>query len=350
MSRHRRAVIAIGFAVSAGFVYLALRGLAFDKIGDAFRDSHLLPWLPLGIASYGASHVVRGVRCRLLVRRQAELALPTATNIVVAGYAANNLLPARLGEIVRAGLLADRARMPVAQALAVTFIERVLDGLTLLLLLVVATTTGHVAGWIAELVEIAVVVFGVATAVMFAAALAPGRLLALAGGLGGKLGPRWRDRLVGLAGSVTGAGACLRDPRDLAALAATSLVAWCFDAGLYVLLLPAFGLPFTAEYGVVAMCVTGFGLLLPSSPGSIGPFHYFASRVIVAFGVAQPTALAYATLVHLAFYVPVTIWGLGALLWYGVRLGATLAPRAGAPAVGEPADVHPAPDAVYGGR
>jgi glycosyltransferase 2 family protein len=350
MSKHRLAVIAIGLAVSAVFVYLALRGLALDALGEAFRHSHVLPWLPLGIASYGMSHVVRGVRCRRLVRRQAELALPTATNIVVAGYAANNVLPARLGEIVRAGLLADRARMPVAQALAVTFIERVLDGLTLLLLLVLVTATGHVAGWIAELVEIAVVVFGVATAVMFAAALAPGRLIALAGWFGGKLAPRWRARLVALAGSVTGAGACLRDPRDLAVLAATSLVAWCFDAGLYVLLLPVFGLPLTVEYGVVAMCVTGFGLLLPSSPGAIGPFHYFASRVIVAFGVAQPTALAYATLVHLAFYVPVTIWGLGALLWYGVRLGSALAPRAGEPGFAASSDRHPAPDAVYTGR
>jgi len=71
--------------------------------------------------------------------------------------------------------------------------------------------------------------------------------------------------------------------------------------------------------------VTNLGLLVPSSPGFIGPFHYFCSQALVAKGVDAPTALAYATVVHMAFFVPVTIWGAAAMLWYGVEVGATAA-------------------------
>jgi glycosyltransferase 2 family protein len=323
MFKNRFAVIAIGLLVSAVFVVLAVRGLDGNAVKHAFAEADLLPWLPLGIASYLASHLVRGVRCRLLVRRTAAIDLATATNVVVVGYAANNVLPARLGELVRAGMLAERTAMPLAQSLAVTFIERVLDGIVMLLLLVVATMTVHVAGWMQDLVYVALAVFGIATIAMFAGALAPRFVIAVAGRLGGVLGPRWRDRAVKLATSVTSAGEVLRDPKDASLLLLYSIVVWCLEAGLYIALLPVFGIPMIAQYGVITMCVTGFGLLLPSSPGFIGPFHYFASQAMMVHGVAGATAIAYATLVHLAFYVPVTLWGAGVMLWYGVKLGAT---------------------------
>jgi hypothetical protein len=86
-----------------------------------------------------------------------------------------------------------------------------------------------------------------------------------------------------------------------------------------------FGIPITIEYGIITMCITGFTLLLPSSPGFIGPFHYFASQALMIHGIAQPTALAYATLVHLCFYIPITVWGACAMMWYGVELSSTAA-------------------------
>lgn len=325
MHKYRVTVIALGLAASAVFVYLAVRGLDFAKLEAIWRDAELLPWLPLGVASYLVGHLVRGVRCRLLVRREAAISVMTASNIVVVGYASNNVLPARLGEFVRAGMLAERTGMPVVQSLTVTFIERVLDGLAILFLLVVATLAGDVAGWMVDLVRIALLVFGIATLVMFAGAHSPGLMLAVASRAGNKLGPKWHDRLVSLATSITNAGACLRDPKDAVLLLFYSLVVWTFEAGLFVALLPIFGIPMSLQDGMLAMSVTNLGLLLPSSPGFIGPFHYFCSRAIMVHGVAEPTALAYATLVHLAFYVPVTLWGAAAMLWYGVEVGSTAA-------------------------
>jgi hypothetical protein len=76
---------------------------------------------------------------------------------------------------------------------------------------------------------------------------------------------------------------------------------------------------------VVAMSVTNLGILVPSSPGFVGSFHFFCSQALVSQGVPEATAMGYAVVVHLAFFVPVTLWGAGAMLWYGIQVGATAA-------------------------
>jgi hypothetical protein len=73
------------------------------------------------------------------------------------------------------------------------------------------------------------------------------------------------------------------------------------------------------------MSVTNLGILVPSSPGFVGSFHYFCAKAMASQGVPAATALGYALLVHLTFYVPVTLWGAGAILWYGIQVGATAA-------------------------
>lgn len=131
----RVAVAMVGLAASAALVTLALRHLDFASVRDSLRNAKLLPWVLLAAAAYLAGQLVRGQRLRVLVRRESKLSLATATNIVVIGYASNNVFPARLGELVRVGVLAERTGVPLAQSLAITFIERILDGLAILVLL-----------------------------------------------------------------------------------------------------------------------------------------------------------------------------------------------------------------------
>lgn len=318
-------MIAGGAMVSALFVYLALHGIDLGKVFDAFTMAQVVPWVPLGLAFFLIGYLLRGVRCWLLVRQTNEISVATATSVVLVGYGANNIFPARLGELVRAGMLAERANMPVVQALSVTFIERVLDGLSLLFILVIATATATVPSWIEDVVNLAILLFGLATVSIVIAALWPAFVVAVATRIGSLFGPSWRDRFERLANNVNTAAACMRDPRRAVLLVAFSIVIWCFEAAFYALFLPIFGIPLSLQAGVVTMCVTGFGLLLPSSPGFIGPFHYFASQTLMVYGVVESTALAYATFVHLGFYVPLTLLGAAAMLWYGVELSSTVA-------------------------
>lgn len=94
---------------------------------------------------------------------------------------------------------------------------------------------------------------------------------------------------------------------------------------MFVCVLPALGLPLRFSLGALAMSVTNLGILVPSTPGYIGPFHYFCQQTLISQGIPAAQALTYAALVHLAFYLPVTAWGAAAILRYGVEIGRTVA-------------------------
>jgi hypothetical protein len=265
-----------------------------------------------------------------LVSREAMLTLPVATNVVVIGYAVNNLLPARLGEFARAGMLSERSGLPYAQSLTVTFLERVLDGLVLLLLLLIAASTQPARPWIAVLFPVGAAVFITAAALVLLAVMCPVYVLTLVGRLGRRLPPRIQEILLQLAESVVNGVAYLRRPSDAAKVVALSLTVWLLETTFFCLMLPACGLRLDFRLAMLAMTVTNLAILAPFSPGFIGTFHVFCAQALISIGIAGATAMTYAVIVHLAFFVPITLWGMGILFMYGFTLQRTFALTRGA--------------------
>ena len=95
---------------------------------------------------------------------------------------------------------------------------------------------------------------------------------------------------------------------------------------MFACILPVFGLPLQLSPALI-----DDERDQPRHPGAFesgvrrAAFHYFCKQALLAQGVPQATAIGYAILVHLTFYVPVTLWGAAAILWYGVQVGATAA-------------------------
>jgi uncharacterized protein (TIRG00374 family) len=322
----RIAIAAVGLLVSGFFVALAFRRLQVRAVLAAWSDVHLWPWVPLAVLAYVVGHFVRGQRLRRLVQRESALSLATATNVVVVGYASNNVFPARLGEFARAGMLAERTGIPAAQALTVTFIERLLDGIAILILLLVGTwALPNRPEWMWSIARVGSIAFGSALALVLVAVFLPSAVLSAASRLSAPFGPRVRDRSLRLASSITNAGAVLRHGRDAAIIGIYSFVVWLLETAMFACILPVFSREASFASAMVVMSVTNLGILVPSSPGFVGAFHYFCAQGLAAQGVPEGTAMAYAVLVHLTFYIPVTLWGAGAILWYGVQVGATAA-------------------------
>jgi hypothetical protein len=153
------------------------------------------------------------------------------------------------------------------------------------------------------------------------AIVAPSAILSLSSRLTQPLGGRMHDILVGAVSQLTAGVSYLRSAPRAGAIAALSLVVWLLESGMFLALLPAFGLAPDPWLALVAMCVTNLGILAPSTPGFIGPFHFFCMSTLAAVGVAEPVAFGYAVLVHLSFYVPITLWGVGIAFTYGLSFG-----------------------------
>src|SRR5260370_1056738 len=109
MKLPRLRFILIGLLLGAGFLALAAVHIDPRRVAEVLERARPWPWIPLGLASYVCGHFARGARLRRLVSREATLTLPTSTGVVVVGYAVNNILPARLGELARAWMLTERS-------------------------------------------------------------------------------------------------------------------------------------------------------------------------------------------------------------------------------------------------
>ncbi len=319
-----------GLALLAALLGLALLALAARNldaaaVARALAAARLWPWLPLGLASYALGHRLRGQRLRRLLRHEVNLGAHGATNVVVVGYASNNLLPLRLGELVRAWMLMERSGLPIAQTLTLTLVERLLDALVLLALFGAAAAALPPGPGLAAAVPLASGVLAALGAALALGAWAPGPVLALTSRIANRLAPAAHDAVTRHVHAALGALEALRHGRGLAAVLGWSLLAWTAEAGLYLALLPAFGLGPDPLHALFAMTGTNLGLLLPSTPGFVGTFHYFCSQALGAIGAPRETAFAYAVLVHAAFFVPVTAYGVAVLAARGLSVGRALA-------------------------
>lgn len=320
--RRRRIATVLGLVASALFLWLALRRLSLEELTGALATARPWPWIPLAVATYLTGHCVRGLRCQTLVRDEAHLPLPTATNIVVLGYAVNNLLPARLGELARAALLGDRAGIPFAQGLTLTLLERILDGWAIVLLFAVALSRVPSPGeWLLYGIGFAGIVFGSASLLTGVLLFAPHRSALVCASWAGRLRKAWYEPVWRTVVYVGNGVAPLKRPANALRLALLSLIVWCIEALMFALLLPVFGLPIKLEWALLAMTVTNLAILIPSSPGYLGSFHFFCAQALIGVGVAATTATFYASCVHVVFYVPITVWGAGLLWRYGMELG-----------------------------
>jgi uncharacterized protein (TIRG00374 family) len=336
----RGARVWVGLAVSAVFIALLFVRTDPLTVVDALRSANY-GWLAPAVALYLASVCVRAVRYRFILRSVAVVPAPALFPVLIVGYMANNLLPARAGELVRVYVLGERHGVPRMAGLGTVAVERLFDGLTLLGFLAVTIFLMGGDSTLTDLTVLAVAIFAVALAVFVVALVAPDateRLVARAARL---LPHRVRARAYDLAWSFVEGLRSLRHPDAFAWVVSTSLLAWLMEAAVYGLVGRAFGIEAGFGFFVMAVGAGNLAITAPSSQGGIGPFEFFVKQVMLGAGAAESTAAAYAFAVHGVVIVPATVLGLYYLWAMHLSLGGLR--RRAEPAL-EPARVDGASD------
>jgi uncharacterized membrane protein YbhN (UPF0104 family) len=278
--------------------------------------------LPLVLLAATVNLLQVGVRALFLGAMLAPLRairLQRLCRYNLALYAANNLLPARAGELVRIELLRSREGVPPSASLAVATVEKVLDAIALLLL---------------------ALPLPLILAVPRSVALAIGVLAG--GGLAGLAAiwalATWGDRAGGLLGRIAQGAKVVRRRRTLARALGWSLLSHLIDAVSIALCLLAADLHLPWAASLLILLSVTLVLTLPSAPAGVGSLELGAVAALEVLGVDPSRALAFALVYHAMQVVPVTLLGLD-----GIRLAASpsvqcrtgVGPKAEAPA-GEP--------------
>lgn len=313
---------ALGILISLGFVYFALRGQDFGRIREALGQVNYW-WILPALVVYMTGICIRAFRWSLLLRPIQRVPLRLVIPITVIGYMANNVLPLRTGELVRSYVLSKNTGIPKTTALATIAVERLIDGITLLMFILVSMTF---VTYTSYLRHIAIVAFGV-----FSVALIGIFLLTLGGNFRDRLlqivlGPlptSVADKVEKLTESFLSGLEIMKNKRDLSLVMLTSLVAWLFEASTYYLIARGFPSALTSKMGVgETLLTTGVGnlaTLVPSGPGYVGTFEAGIQAVLHgALNIPLEMSFSYAVVLHATLYFPVTVWG--AIEWWRMHL------------------------------
>jgi uncharacterized protein (TIRG00374 family) len=240
------------------------------------------------------------------------------------GMMANNVLPARAGEIARAYALTRQTSVPFATSIASLAVDRLFDMLVLLLLAVAAffdpafPREAKIAGQtLGHLAQGSIVLVALVFVALYALAFFPQQLVKLFELFARRVSPSLEARGKSILMRFSEGLSVLRSPARFSAVLAWTIAHWLLNALGFWLGFKAVGieLPFTAA--MFLQNLIALGVALPSAPGFFGVFEKFATVGLGIYGVDAAAATSWAIGFHILSFIPITVIG----AWYFSQLG-----------------------------
>lgn len=314
--KSRNLRLLIGVLISAVFIWLALRGLRLRDVWASLRTADYV-WLIPSVAVYFLAVWARTWRWDYLLRPMKQIPLRRLFPVVVIGYMGNNVYPFRAGELLRAFVLRREEGVSMSSSLATIVVERVFDGLVMLLFVFVALPFAPLpSDSIRWVVILGSAVFLGALLVFFIVAAVPERFMRLTEWLADRLLPeKFRAPTKNFAERFISGLTSLRSGRGLVMIFLTSVVIWLLETVKYWFVMHAFDFSVSFFALMLMNGVVNLATTLPSAPGYIGTFDGPGIAVLSLYGVDPAIATAYTLTLHAALWLPITLLG----IYYMVR-------------------------------
>jgi uncharacterized protein (TIRG00374 family) len=308
--------VILGLMVSGVSLYIAVRNLQPAEVWKAFTQANYF-WIVPAVVLYLIALMARTARWRALLSHERSISLRELLPTMAIGRGANNIYPFRAGEIVRALLLKRRSGVSGAVGLASILVERVFDGLTMILFLLLAALIGGIPQDVRLLLGLAIAVFGAALGVIYAIVLWPGPIHGVVEWFVVRLTPhRFHTRLLGVAERFINGFASVRSVGTLTLVLLFSIAVWTAETISYRLLMNSFGFGVDLHHLLLMSGAANLGTALPSGPGNLGTFDAPSILVLTSVGVLKDTAISYQFLLHAVLWSTETFAGLW-FMWRG---------------------------------
>jgi uncharacterized protein (TIRG00374 family) len=296
----RRRLRWLGTAAAVALLLVAARSVAWSETWEAMRGASL-PLLLLAAAVNGTSLLVRGTRWWVFLRSIGAPSLGVAVRGAVVGSGLNNVLPANGGEAARVVLVARSAGVSSATVLATLALDRLVELLSGMALLVMAPLVAPLPALLDRWREHAAVALAAGLVVCaLLAREAPARQARQVASTA------WHSRVRAYVARFVAGLRGLPTPKRLGSAVGLSLVAWAGQLATYHLAARAVGLPATLPMTMAALLAVNVAFLVQATPGNVGIFQLVYALIMTAFGLSHHTAVAAAVLIQALQIIPVT--------------------------------------------
>ncbi len=300
---------ALGIAVSVVALWILVGSVDIAAAIDVLRTASPA-WIGVMLISATIDVGARGARWRALLMPIARLPYRRVLGYTYIGYLANNVLPARLGELYRSHALGDGEGISRTTVLGTVVVERVVDTIMVVAIAAVAVLVLSVRGVMTSAVLLGlafVTLMVIALGLGMAAHRLPGadRVAAIVAR---------RPRLLELGRRLREGLAVAGRPRTVGAALAFSTVAWSASILTFLAGGQAVGVELTVAQAALLTSGVALVTIVPSGPGYVGTFELTVVGIADGFGIPRDSAFAMGLLVHLVILATTSIGGVIALI------------------------------------
>jgi len=304
--------VGAGIAISVIFIWLLFWNIDFRLLLVSLRQVNYW-WLIPNIAMVMFAMPQRAYRWKFMIRPVKEVPFHKLMAATCIGFMANNVLPLRLGEFVRAYSLSYQDRdISKSASLATIFVERMVFDLVALLMIfgaVVAVATIHIPDemklgiWLA----IGVALFGLALVLYLA--IKPSQAGETMARYLFFLPERGKESMKSVIIRFSAGLEFMMHWRDATWVGLQTILVWIFMGASNYFVFIAFGFDLPLEASYFLLVLVSISILVPSSPGFVGVYHAATVLTLTMYGIDNVDARAFALVLHAAQYIPITLMG-----------------------------------------
>ncbi|HET7586396.1 MAG TPA: lysylphosphatidylglycerol synthase transmembrane domain-containing protein [Gemmatimonadaceae bacterium] len=323
---------ALGIALSALLLVWVLHGVTWAEVAAHVRRAN--------VALLVLSAFVATLTFPLRARRWRTILEPIAGRLpfgmlwraTAVGMMANNVLPARTGELIRAYVLTrETDRVRYATAFASIAADRAFDAIVVLVLLVAAvfdpafpaTRLGGVAGAhaMSTWIGFGAALVGGALVALYVLLFFPALLARMVSAIARRIAPSLERRGVDLVHAFAGGLTVLRRPTHAAAVLWWTLLHWLTNALAFWIGFRAVGIDAPLTSALLVQGLIALGIAIPSAPGFWGIFEAAGKVGLAIYGVHESLAVTWAVAYHVVSFIPITLIGIYYVGRLGLRMG-----------------------------
>jgi len=301
--------ILLAAVVTVGALVYALWGVDWAVLGELLAGVRVWVLAPFWVFLV-LFYVFNALRWNLILRRLGRYSLRESGPAMMIGFAGNNVLPAHLGELVRAVVFARQTGLPASGVLTTLIVERIFDVFSILFFYFMAL-------WLIdpfpESIRLGAEAIAGAMAVVCAGIIAflafPHTFVTLWERLSNPLPTSLRDKGSRLLRNAEAGLSALKSPAMLAGMIAHSLLRWGSCGAMVWLALLGFGVTISFPVSMIVIAVSAVAVTVPSAPGFFGAMQAAFVFALLPFGISREVALAASVLYLVAQWLPVTLFG-----------------------------------------
>ncbi len=300
--------IIFGIIISAVLVYLSIRGINFQDIVRHLQQIHV-GYVGLFLIVAFLMQWLRSYRWGVILQPLEKIDQLSLFSVTSVGFLAIAAIPARIGELARPYLIAQKSAVQMSSALGTIIVERVLDSFSVLTIAVIILLFTNLPSWMIQssllLFAFTLAIFGCLLGLVWrrdAALKIINRILS-------RLPGKFANKIDEVLHRFIDGFQIIVNIRLLFYLLFLSATVWLLDVLAIYILFEAFSFELPIMASFVVMVILMVGIAIPTAPGYIGSWHFSCILGLGLFGIAKTEALSYAVVYHFLAMIIVIVLG-----------------------------------------